>query len=162
MADSNTFDEEFLSESAEATFSRGRDIGLGCEGGEVLALEGPLGAGKTCFVKGLADGLGIDPRDVTSPTFLLLHELRGRLVLAHLDAYRVDDPGVFVELGFDDLLRADTVVVLEWADRVPGLLPAERLDVHFRHEGEEKRRLRLSPRGARHARLLSRRAGGSP
>ena len=97
--------------SPEATYEHARSLGALLGGGEVLALTGPLGAGKTHFAKGVADGLGIDPRNVTSPTFLLAHELQGRLRLHHLDAYRAASPQEFSELGFDDFLPSRITTV---------------------------------------------------
>jgi tRNA threonylcarbamoyladenosine biosynthesis protein TsaE len=123
-------------------------------GGEVLSLDGPLGAGKTTFTKGLAEGLGIDAREVTSPTFLLLHEIEGRLTLCHLDAYRATDAEEFYEIGGRDLFRDDAVVVVEWAERVAGFLPEDRLAVDLDYAGEESRRFRFSAEGPVHRRLL--------
>ena len=105
----------------------------------MLALVGPLGAGKTWFAKGVAQGLGIDPREVTSPTFLLIHELEGRLPFRHMDAYRVSGEAELAELGADELLSGGhaggPVVLVEWADRVSGLLPPDRLDLVIAHTG---------------------------
>lgn len=142
-------------DSAAATRSLARGIGERLEGGEFLCLSGPLGAGKTTFAKGLAEGLGIDPRDVTSPTFLLVHVLPGRLPFVHLDAYRVGCAEEFRELDVDGLARGG-VVLLEWPERVPEFLPADRLEVELRpRTGEEEREIRLTATGPRHARLLA-------
>jgi tRNA threonylcarbamoyladenosine biosynthesis protein TsaE len=142
--------------SPDATRRLAETVGRRCRGGEVIALDGPLGAGKTTFTKGLAAGLDIDPRDVTSPTFLLLHELRGRLRLGHLDAYRVGDAEELAEIGARESFREDAVVVIEWAERVRDLLPADRLAVtlDYAGEGEEDRRLAFRATGPRHAELL--------
>lgn len=112
-----------VSRTPEETFEMGRRLGMRCRGGEVLALVGDLGAGKTVFAKGVAAGLGIDPDSVTSPTFLGLavHRGRGRVVFVHADAYRVEDAAAFARDGWEDL--ADAVRLVEWADRVPGLVP---------------------------------------
>ncbi|MEN8152122.1 MAG: tRNA (adenosine(37)-N6)-threonylcarbamoyltransferase complex ATPase subunit type 1 TsaE [Planctomycetota bacterium] len=130
-------------------------LGAALAGGEVLGLDGPLGAGKTTFTKGLAEGLGIDPREVTSPTFLLLHELTGRVTLYHLDAYRVGDAEELHEIGGRDLFRGDAVVVVEWAERVDGFLPADRLAVDLDHVDEDSRRIRFRATGPEHARLIA-------
>jgi tRNA threonylcarbamoyladenosine biosynthesis protein TsaE len=100
-------------------------------GGDIVTLAGPLGAGKTCFVRGMAQGLGIDPAEVCSPTFVLWHEYTGPTVtLAHLDAYRLAAPEELAALGWDELLTApDTIIAVEWPDRVAAVLPQHRIDV---------------------------------
>lgn len=103
----------------------GRQIAAGLTGGEVLALVGGLGAGKTRFTKGLVAGLG-HPAEVTSPTFALVHEYRGgRLPVFHLDFYRLGSPDELLAIGWDEMLDEGGVVVAEWADRFPGLLPPD-------------------------------------
>src|SRR5690606_14288567 len=97
--------------------------------GAVLLLEGDLGAGKTTFVKGLAQGLGIEPDDVSSPTFTLLHEYEGDVPLYHFDAYRLEGWLEFAELGAEEYLSGDGVSAIEWGDRVRDELPAERLEI---------------------------------
>ena len=103
----------------------GKEIAAGLAGGEVLALVGGLGAGKTHLTKGLAAGLGCKA-EATSPTFALLHEYPGgRLALCHLDFYRIESEGDLLEIGWDELLDQGGVVVAEWADRFPDLMPPE-------------------------------------
>ena len=102
-------------------------------GGLVVALVGPLGAGKTVFVKGLAEGLGIDPAAVASPSFAIASEYTapGGRRLAHVDLYRVESAGELEATGFLDLLEPGAVVAVEWADRLPGALPADRLELRL-------------------------------
>ncbi len=103
----------------------GREIAAGLGGGEVLALVGGLGAGKTRFTKGLVAGLGHEG-EVTSPTFALMHEYRsGRLPVFHLDFYRLGSAEELIGIGWDEMLDEGGVVVAEWADRFPGMLPPE-------------------------------------
>ena len=120
------------------------ELAARCRGGEVIALTGLLGAGKTQFVRGLAKGLGIAERRVASPTFTLLNIYTGgRLTVYHLDAYRVSGAEDLEAIGFDELLEQGGVVAVEWADRVASLLPAKRIDVSLEAEGENGRLIRL-------------------
>ncbi len=101
----------------------GRALGLCCGAGDVVALVGDLGAGKTRFAKGFASGLGFDG-DVTSPTFTVANEYHGgRLPLVHADLYRLEEAGRLYEAGWEDWLESGAVLLVEWADRFPELLP---------------------------------------
>lgn len=112
-----------------ATQSLASLLGGIVEPGAVLLLEGDLGAGKTTFVKGLAQGLGIDPDEVSSPTFTLIHEYEGDMSLYHFDAYRLDDVSEFIELGAEEYFASDGVTAVEWGDRVRDELPSNRLEI---------------------------------
>ncbi len=138
--------------SPSETISLGRRIGAACAPGTLLALVGDLGAGKTHFTKGVAEGMGIDPATVTSPTFVLMNLLHGRLKLAHFDLYRLDTVDL-PSLGFYDV-RDDAVVVVEWADRVDEKLLGDHVRVLFEHAGETSRRLMFHARGERSAEFL--------
>lgn len=113
--------------------------------GLVVALVGPLGAGKTVFAKGLAEGLGLDPAGVASPTFVIASEYplspaQGRpRRLAHVDLYRVESARELEAVGFDDLLAPGVVLVVEWADRFPAALPPDHLELRFEAAGAEVR-----------------------
>lgn len=142
----------FLSESSDATTSMGAELGERLGAGDVVALEGGLGAGKTVFVRGVAAGLGLDPGAVTSPTFTLVHEYTGpgnRCPLFHLDLYRIESPEAVHALGWDEAVGGRGVAVVEWADRAVGWLPGERLDVGFVVTGETARRIGVAARGER-------------
>jgi tRNA threonylcarbamoyladenosine biosynthesis protein TsaE len=120
--------------SEEATIAVGRAIAAVVQAGDLIALEGPLGAGKTVLVRGLAEGLGVDPREVCSPTFVLCHEYDGAVPLVHIDAYRLQGSDELATVGFDEMVSAgDRVIVVEWADRVADALPAARLHITLRH-----------------------------
>lgn len=133
----------FRSPSPEATHAAARALAgsvaesMGAEG-LVVALCGPLGAGKTAFVKGLAAGLGIDPAGVASPTFVIASEYESAVGagpvrrLAHVDLYRVESAGELDAAGFQDLLEPGALVAVEWADRLPEALPPERLEIRIR------------------------------
>lgn len=144
---------EHFSQSAEDTMRFAADLAHQLRGGELIALHGDLGAGKTCFVRGLARGLGIDPGAVSSPTFVIMHEYEskhepGPRVLAHIDAYRLGGGGELESVGWDELVeRRDTVIALEWPQRVADVLPIDRLDVTLEHRGDNERLIRMEPRG---------------
>ena len=128
----------FISDSPQATFSVGAECGRAARIGDVFALTGDLGAGKTQFVKGLVSGLGCDAQ-VTSPTFTLVHEYAGgRCPIYHFDFYRLDSSHAVVAVGFDDYVEGDGVCVIEWADRFRELLPerARWISITARSENE--------------------------
>lgn len=136
--------EWFCGSEAE-TRKAGRQLAASLHGGEVLSLEGPLGAGKTTFVKGLAEGLGCSPEEVSSPTFTLVHEYpNGRLPFVHLDLYRLDDPQELAALGFDDLLTGQTIAAIEWGDKFPEALPSGTHRLVFSLDGAARKIRRLS------------------
>jgi tRNA threonylcarbamoyladenosine biosynthesis protein TsaE len=134
----------------------GRAIGSVLTGGESLALSGALGAGKTALVRGIAAGLGAPAQAVTSPTFVLLHEYRGRLPLAHLDLYRLNSGKEAASIGLDDYLTGSTVVAVEWADKAPEILPHDRLEMELRHCTVQSRSIRFTATGPLSAALLAR------
>lgn len=119
-----------LSTSPDETRAIGRRVGAAAAPGTVLALIGPLGAGKTQLAKGIAEGLGVTGV-VNSPTFVLMNEHPGRLRLYHIDAYRLDDPEEAMAAGLLDDRQADGVTVIEWADRLDGWVPADRIVIRL-------------------------------
>ena len=128
-----------ISHHPQETFELGRALAAELRPGAVLALAGDLGAGKTHFTKGLAEGLGVEA-DVTSPTFTLVHEYPGgRLPLVHIDLYRLEEPGEVLGIGLDDYLYGEGVTVIEWADKFETLMPEEARWVRFRVlEGDDR------------------------
>ena len=145
-----------LSKSVAETDRLGRRIGRSLRGGEVVALYGELGSGKTALVRGMAVGLGASPRAVSSPTFVLIHEYHGRLRLAHADLYRLDSDAELPHIGLADYDDGDTVTAIEWADKAGRHLPADRLEVHLQHRSPSVREIGFTPRGARARGLLAR------
>ncbi len=124
------------SRSPDETLELARRLGATLQGGEVVALEGDLGSGKTTFTKGLCLGLGVtDSRLVSSPTYVLEHVYEGRLRIHHYDAYRLQGSEELVGLGFRDHLSPESVLVIEWADRVLDALPVGclRVDLSATH-----------------------------
>ncbi len=126
-------------------------------GGEVICLEGELGTGKTAFTQGIAQGLDIT-EIITSPTFTLLNEYRAvpdRPPLYHIDLYRVDSAAAAHSFGFEDYLYGDGVCVIEWAEKLPELLPPTRLWLNLRHVSETKRGLLITAAGEYYLELLN-------
>ena len=151
----------FHSPSPEATRQAARCLAAAIdESGAVLCLRGPLGAGKTLFVKGLAEGLGVDPAGVTSPTFAIAAEYRfgADRRLIHADLYRLASAAELEAAGYLDWLEPGAVVAIEWADRLPDALPADRLDVTIsrRDAGEGERSLDATATGPASSALLAR------
>jgi tRNA threonylcarbamoyladenosine biosynthesis protein TsaE len=139
-----------------ATTAFGRRLGELLFPGSVVALIGPLGAGKTHLVRAVAEGLGIaDSRAVSSPTFVLIQEYSARLPIYHFDAYRLRSEAEFHELGAHEYFAGNGVCLVEWADRVPGSLPAEHLRIELSVTGESWRRARFAASGQRYKKLVS-------
>jgi len=145
-----------LSKSVADTDRLGRRIGRSLQGGEIVALYGELGSGKTALVRGMAAGLGASPRSVSSPTFVLIHEYHGRVRLAHADLYRLQSHTELPHLGLSDYDDGRTVTVIEWADKAGDELPTDRLEIHLRHRSPNVREIAVIPRGAQARRLLAR------
>jgi len=142
---------EVHSGSPEETQRLAGRLAARLRGGDVLCLSGRLGAGKTCFVQGLAAGLGVGSA-VRSPTFTLVHEYRGRLPVYHIDAYRLTGPEDLEDIGGDEYLCGDGVTVIEWAERVRPLVPAAHLWITLAipaDDPDRRRILRLEPAGDR-------------
>ena len=116
-------------------------MGAAFSGGEVVLLSGELGAGKTAFVRGLARGLGADPEEVASPTFVLLTAYRGRLVLHHADLYRLRGDGDEREIGLEELPGRGGVLAVEWADRLCEPRWSSPVRVRLEHAGGDVRRI---------------------
>ena len=126
----------------EETEALGAALAAALVPGDVLALYGDLGSGKTHLVKGLCTALGVPPEDVSSPTFALVHEYRGGdLPLYHIDAYRLETPDAFYELGYEDYVYGDGLCFVEWPERVDELLPAHALRLRLTHLGGNRRRI---------------------
>ncbi len=129
--------------SARSTEALARRLAAGLAPGSVIALDGELGAGKTAFVRGLAAGLGVGPGQVTSPTYALVHEYPGeRATLVHVDLYRLSTEEDARALGIEEqLARTDAVIAIEWAERLPGLVPQSAIRVRLESIGPSARRI---------------------
>ena len=131
-----------ISGSPERTFEIGKVIGRSLKKGDILALSGELGSGKTCFTQGLAKGLDVPAQyNVTSPTFTLLNEYPGRLKLSHLDVYRLSGAQDIEEIGYEDYFFGPGVIVIEWAEKIEQLIPDYGIWVFFRHVDENTREI---------------------
>ncbi len=132
------------SHSEAETIDLGRQYAGRLTAGDVVALYGELGAGKTCFIKGIAQGLGVT-QDVTSPTFTIIHEYRGGSVpLYHVDLYRLDSLAQILAVGIEDYLNQNGVTVIEWAEKMESLLPQRTRRVHMSLIDETTRRIEIT------------------
>lgn len=138
---------EWTSDSPARTGELGRALAELVRPGDVLALIGPLGAGKTQLVRGLAAGLGAGGL-VSSPTFILMSEYPARIPIVHIDAYRMHGVSDLESIGWSDELFDGAVTVVEWADRITEHLPPDRLSIELRHRGAEQRDLAIRPYGS--------------
>lgn len=138
-------DIEIQSASVQETIALGERIGQGVQGGEVFAVTGPLGSGKTHLIKGIVRGCGCPDLDpVSSPTFVLVNEYEGRFQIYHIDAYRLRSAQEFEMLGFEEILHPEAVVLIEWADKVWASLQGVRcIRIHLDHTGPCSRSIRL-------------------
>lgn len=144
----------YNSESLDATGRLGAALAERLFPGAVVALVGPLGAGKTQLVQAVAEALGADRRLVTSPTFVLVHEYAARMPVYHFDAYRLSDPTEFAELGVEEYFAGDGICLVEWADKVRSCLPEAHLEVRIAVTGSSSRRFEVVAHGTVYERVL--------
>ncbi len=137
---------ELVSTSPEETEAAGKRLGMRLGPGDVVALVGELGAGKTCFIQGLVRGLGVTTR-ATSPTFVLINQYRGRVPVYHVDAYRTESLAELQDLGLPELFAGDGVTVVEWADKLLPLLPPGTIEVTIAGLGDEPRKITIRTLG---------------
>jgi len=149
--DQHTLD--FISHSEAQTRRLGQRLGELLSGGEVIALQGELGTGKTRWAQGVGQGLQVG-RLITSPSFTLANEYRGRLMLYHIDLYRIHQVSEALAFGLEDYLYGDGVCLIEWAERVAPVLPVERLWITFHHLNDTKRRITMRAVGESYQQLL--------
>ncbi len=141
--------------SPSHTEQLGSTIGRRLQQGDVIALIGELGAGKTTFVRGVASGTGLEPHVVSSPTFTFIQEYAGPLTLAHVDLYRLEQSRELADTGLAEYLNGDFVVLIEWADRLPASwMPDDYLSIHFSHSGKTARHVNVQAFGPRSSGLL--------
>lgn len=152
--------KHFISKNTTETVKLGQKMGKSLHKGDVVALSGQLGSGKTVFVKGVAEGLGVSECDcVNSPTFVILKEYKARAPLYHFDVYRLNDIREFSTVGSGEYFYGNGVSVIEWADKIKDVLPKEYLLVEIEITGENERRFKFTAYGDRYKRLLGKLSG---
>ena len=133
---------EIISSSVAQTIEIARLIGEKLKDGDLLALSGELGSGKTCFTKGLAKGLGVSEEyQITSPTFTLINEYPARCKLYHFDVYRLSGYSEFEDLGYEEYFAGDGVVVIEWAEKIAKIIPRDSIFINFEYVDENRRKM---------------------
>jgi tRNA threonylcarbamoyladenosine biosynthesis protein TsaE len=143
------------SNSTRDTKMWGRRLGSLLQGGELLAFSGDLGAGKTCFIKGIARGLSLREENILSPTFTMIQEHHGRLPLYHIDLYRLDNVAID-DLGLREYLFSESIAAVEWFERLEGGGNVERLSVRISYIGANSRRIEFISTGERYSSLIAR------
>jgi tRNA threonylcarbamoyladenosine biosynthesis protein TsaE len=122
--------------------------------GDVIALSGELGSGKTTLVRGLAQGMGFSSEEVASPSFTIVNEYEGPLPLFHIDLYRLGDERELREIGYEEYIGAAGVAVIEWADRIPHAVPDESLWIMLRYRAAERREIVMRAHGVRYEKII--------
>jgi tRNA threonylcarbamoyladenosine biosynthesis protein TsaE len=140
----------FYAANEAATAALGHALAKVLPPGTTVALCGTLGAGKTRLVQAIAEGLGVNRREVVSPTFVLIQEYHGRRMIYHIDAYRLRDDDEFQQLGPDEYFESDGLVLIEWADRVAGSLPRDYIEIGVEVTGADSRRFEIRSVGRKH------------
>ncbi|OGF52774.1 MAG: tRNA (adenosine(37)-N6)-threonylcarbamoyltransferase complex ATPase subunit type 1 TsaE [Candidatus Fraserbacteria bacterium RBG_16_55_9] len=135
--------EESLTQSAEETRAFGRKLAGRLRPGDCLLLTGELGAGKTTLVQGLAEGLGLDPKEIISPTFVLIREHDGKIPLFHMDAYRIGNARELLEVGLAEYFQRSGITVIEWGEKVRGSVPSDAIEILLEIVKGDLRRIRL-------------------
>jgi tRNA threonylcarbamoyladenosine biosynthesis protein TsaE len=154
LADKHAEPWLFAARHEDDTESLGRAIGTGLAQGGLVALIGPLGAGKTRLAQSIAAALGADRRTVNSPTFVLIQEYVAPVPIFHCDAYRLRSVDEFLDLGVDEMFESEGVCLVEWADRVTPVLPADRLQIEIEVAGSTARNFLITAFGPRSNEVL--------
>jgi tRNA threonylcarbamoyladenosine biosynthesis protein TsaE len=139
------------SQSTSETIRIGKQIGSQLHPGDVVALVGELGTGKTHFIKGLASGAGVKrSRYITSPSFTLIHEYHGKIPFYHIDLFRLKTEKEAEGLGLEEYFQGEGITAVEWADKIPAYLPQEMLWIEICYTGEHQRSIEIRPKGTRY------------
>jgi tRNA threonylcarbamoyladenosine biosynthesis protein TsaE len=135
--------QNLTTESAKETIAAGTELAEVLKNGDLVILTGPLGAGKTNFIKGIAVGMGVDEEDINSPSFTLVNEYTGNTALYHFDLYRMKETAELYQIGWDDYLMRDGVVVVEWGEKAREMLPEERIEVSIAILADTRRNMTI-------------------
>lgn len=134
--------DTFISQSEKETLAFGKTLGQSLKGGEIIALSGDLGSGKTKLSQGIALGLAVKKK-VNSPTFVIIKKYPGRKTLIHIDAYRLTNATDLINIGWDDFINSDTVILIEWPERIKKILPAKTIWIKIKSQGDNCRKIIL-------------------
>ena len=138
----------------QETFALGHRLGANMKKGDIVCLTGDLGSGKTTLIKGVAKGMHISEDEVHSPTFVLMNIYEGKRMLYHFDLYRLERLEEISAIGCDEFFYGDGVSVIEWADRLGENRPKECLQVELEHKGENRRAIKITPKGKRYLQMM--------
>jgi len=145
----------FQTKSTSETIRIGKGIGSLLRSGDVVALAGELGTGKTQFIKGLASGVGVGkPTYISSPSFTLINEYLGKVPFYHIDLFRLSSEKEAGELGLEEYFQSEGITAIEWADKIPSLLPREILWIHIHYTGKNTRSIEAIGKGKRYEDLI--------
>ena len=133
----------FESWSSEETYNLGKTLGSGAEKGQVYSLDGDLGAGKTVFAKGFAEGLGYNADEIVSPTFTIVNEYKGEIDFYHMDVYRLSDSDEAFEIGLDEMLGSEAVCLVEWGEVIEDILPEDTIFINIEKDFDKDDNYRL-------------------
>ncbi|MBQ2678985.1 MAG: tRNA (adenosine(37)-N6)-threonylcarbamoyltransferase complex ATPase subunit type 1 TsaE [Firmicutes bacterium] len=133
----------FESWSSEETYNLGKTLGSEAEKGQVYSLDGDLGAGKTVFAKGFAEGLGYNADEIVSPTFTIVNEYKGEIDFYHMDVYRLSDSDEAFEIGLDEMLGSEAVCLVEWGEIIEDILPEDTIFINIEKDFDKDDNYRL-------------------
>jgi tRNA threonylcarbamoyladenosine biosynthesis protein TsaE len=145
---------QITSHNPQETEQLGSLLGSMLATGDIIALCGDLGSGKTTLARGMARGIGLEEGEVASPSFTLVNEYQGTLPLYHIDLYRLADEKELIAIDYAEYLTADGVVVIEWADRIPQAVPPDALWITLKYLGDEYREIVLQAKGGRYEMMI--------
>lgn len=147
---------QVISNSVNQTMQLGIRLSRLLNKGSIICLFGEFGSGKTVLVKGIAKGLGVNPRCIISPSFVLMRQHKSKIPLNHFDFYRLKDLKQILDIGYEEFIYSGAISAIEWADRLKGYLPGEYLEIRLEVSGENKRLIKLKARGKLYRNLLRR------